>query len=97
MGIKEAASATPTETHLHFIALMANSTAAMYATNKIPCAQPTTFTAKGQPKKYFSGIATSNKIKNEMPSVIPTNRSSFILNFIELLNNTPRMTVAFLS
>lgn len=29
MGTKEAANATPTENQLHFIALMANSTAAM--------------------------------------------------------------------
>ena len=40
------------------------------ATNKIPCAQPTYFTANGRPAKYFKGIAIKRSTRNEMPSVM---------------------------
>jgi hypothetical protein len=36
--------------------------------NKTPCIEPATLTTSGIPMKYFIGIATNNKVRNEIPS-----------------------------
>ncbi len=46
------------------------------ATNRNPCKPPTIVTAIGKSKKYFNGIAISNKTKYEIPSKIPEKRKT---------------------
>ena len=48
--------------------------AAQKRMKKTPCPQPTSFTARGRPAKYFNGIAMPKRIRYDAPSMSPMAR-----------------------
>ena len=58
----------------HFSLVKSGTAATQYHTKSMPCAQPTTFTAQGQPAMYFRGIATKSRMRKLTPSATATVR-----------------------
>lgn len=70
----DATIASSTWRRFHTLRIARSATSAMYQMNSTPCTQPTMRTACGMPAPYFSGIATKNSAKSEIPSRSATTR-----------------------
>ena len=69
-GSSEAAKAFTNQTKSFCKMLFTAKARARKATNKTPCAHPTTVTIFGKPARYFSGMAISRRTRKEMPSAM---------------------------